>query len=220
MAFLRAAWRTAGSMLVVAGLQACGSDGSEEARLAFENSSPAAVLPSGHPTDAKVPQDHPGTASSSSVAGVAWTVPQGWEEQGARAMRAASYTIRTNREGTAECAVFYFGTGQGGGIQANIDRWIHQFAQTDGSISTERAHTSHAEKSGWSLTTVDVSGSYTGGMGPASQSQEPQPGYRMLAAIIEGPEGPVFFKLTGPEAVVQASVSDFNTLLDSLRPAS
>ena len=49
-------------------------------------------------------------------------------------MRAASYTIPPaagDSEG-GECVVYYFGSGQGGGVEANIKRWIGQFTAPDG----------------------------------------------------------------------------------------
>jgi hypothetical protein len=210
------------ALLAAISLWACGSDSSDRARTEFENTQPqtSAALPPGHPPIGEPTPAEPGGAAITSTAGVAWNLPKGWEAQGPRTMRVATYTIHTNREGTAECAVYFFGTGQGGDVQANIDRWINQFQQADGSPSSGHASTSHAQQSGWALTTVDVSGTYTGGMGPMSGNQEPQPGYRMLAAIIEGPEGPVFFKLTGPQAVVEASEADFTSLLQSLHAAT
>jgi hypothetical protein len=200
-------------------LLSCGNEGSEEARLAFENSQPSTELPAGHPPIEAASPAPATDAPATSVAGVVWSVPDGWEPQGARSMRVATYTIRTNREGTAECAVFFFGTRQGGDVQDNIDRWVNQFQQPDGSPSADRAKTAKTQKSGWPLTTVDVSGTYNGGMVTSGQSQEPQVGFRMLAAIVEGPEGAVFFKLTGPEAVVESSAAEFSALLESLRPA-
>lgn len=211
-------------LLVCTLLCGCGSEGSEEARKAFEDSGSTASLPQGHPPVQSAPDAY-GSATaptSSSVAGIAWTASEHWEAQGARAMRAATYTIRTNREGTAECAVYFFGTGQGGGVQANIDRWVNQFEQPDGTPSAGRATSSHSEQSGWPLTRVEVSGTYTAGMGPAGQTQgqEPQAGYKLLGAIIEGPQGAVFFKLTGPDAVVEDSRDEFDALLLSIRPAA
>ena len=199
----------------------CGSDGAEEARKAFEESGTRASLPEGHPPieappEAAAPSSAP---SPNEVAGMAWTVPEHWDAQGARAMRAATYTIHTNREGTAECAVFFFGQGQGGDVEANINRWINQFQQPDGTPSSERATSSRSVQSGWPVTRVEVAGTYTAGMGPG-QAQEPQAGYRLLGAIIEGPEGAVFFKLTGPEMVVDESRDEFDALLASIRPVS
>lgn len=222
---LRQRARVAACLLVAAALvYGCGSEGAEEARQAFDSSSSSSPssLPAGHPplggTSETAQSPAPGQAASS-VAGMAWTPPAQWEAMGARAMRAATYTIRTNREGTAECAVFFFGAGQGGDVQANIDRWINQFEQPDGTPSAEHAKTSRAEQAGWPLTRVEVAGTYTAGMGPAG-SQTPQAGYRLLGAIVEGPGGAVFFKLTGPEAVVEDSRDEFEALLASIRPVA
>ena len=48
------------------------------------------------------------------------------------------------------------------------------------------------------------------------QSQGKLPGYQMLGAIIDGPQGMVFFKLTGPQAAVTAAAKDFDAMLASL----
>jgi len=39
----------------------------------------------------------------------------------------------------------------------------------------------------------------------------------MLAAIASGPEGPIFFKMTGPEAAVEHSRAAFDQMIGSLR---
>ena len=61
-------------------------------------------------------------------------------------MRAATYTV-----GEGECAVFYFGAGQGGGVQANIDRWIGQFEPEGKPVTAKRTI------NGLAVTTIDVS---------------------------------------------------------------
>jgi hypothetical protein len=43
-----------------------------------------------------------------------------------------------------------------------------------------------------------------------------KPGYRLLGAIVEAPEGPVFFKLTGPAKTVAVAKADFEKMLSSL----
>ena len=47
------------------------------------------------------------------------------------------------------------------------------------------------------------------------QSQGKRPGLRLLGAIVESPEGLVFFKLTGPAATVGAAQADFEALVAS-----
>src|ERR1700676_82124 len=64
-----------------------------------------------------------------SAAGVHWTAPAGWKPQGAQPMRAATYTVAPANGDKAggECAVYFFGAGQGGSVEANVERWKGQF---------------------------------------------------------------------------------------------
>ena len=113
-------------------------------------------------------------------------------------MRAATYVVED-----AECAVYFFGQAQGGSVQANIDRWKGQFAEpANAKIAKRVVH-------GLPVTTIDVSGTYSG-MGAAAK-----PGYRMLGAIIENPGGNVFLKFAGPVKTVAANQGKFEQLLGS-----
>jgi hypothetical protein len=144
--------------------------------------------------------------AAETVAGLKWTAPAGWKaESGSRPMRAATYTV-----GDAECAVYFFGQGQGGGVQANLDRWKSQFqGGPEGKTGKRTIH-------GLPVTTIDVSGTYNGMTAPGSGGGAPQPGYRMLGAIVENPGGNVFFKFTGPAKTIAANETKFNQLLDSV----
>jgi hypothetical protein len=66
--------------------------------------------------------------AADSGGGLRWDASAGWKPDAQRPMRLATYTIAAtgDHEG-AECGVYYFGPGQGGSIQANLDRWIGQF---------------------------------------------------------------------------------------------
>ncbi|MBI3667332.1 MAG: hypothetical protein HY236_14090, partial [Acidobacteria bacterium] len=66
------------------------------------------------------------------------------------------------------------------------------------------------------VTTIDLAGTYLGAAGPMAPGKITRPRYRLLGAIVEGPEGPVFFKLTGPAGTVTAAQSGFQSLLKSL----
>jgi hypothetical protein len=149
-----------------------------------------------------------------SGAGIRWTVPPGWKAEAERPMRLATYTLDPG----AECAVYFFGAGQGGSVEANLDRWIGQFLQADGKPSKSAAKIGKRTIHGWPVTTVDVSGAYTGMGGPMAQAGAPAvQGYRMLAAIVEGPQGSVFFKCTGPAKIVAANQPAFDKMLASLQ---
>jgi hypothetical protein len=149
--------------------------------------------------------------------GVSWTVPAGWKTEAARPMRLATYAVAPG----GECAVYAFGAGQGGSVEANLDRWIGQFPQADGKPAKSAASIARRNIHGWRVTTLEISGSYTGMEGPTAQAGGPAvPGYRMLAAIVEGPQGSVFFKCTGPAKTISANnQAAFYKMLASLGPA-
>ncbi len=151
-------------------------------------------------------------------AGLKWAVPENWAPQSQRPMRLATYTVpaaKGDRE-PAEFAVFYFGQGQGGTVDANLDRWIGQFTQSDGKPSKDAAKIEHGNFHGLKVTTVDVSGTYNGMSGPMQPVGKPAPGYRLLGAIIEGPQGLVFFKFTGPIKTVTENENQYHKILASL----
>jgi hypothetical protein len=137
--------------------------------------------------------------NAQSAAGLKWTVPAGWKtEAAARPMRAATYAI----DG-AECGVYFFGQGQGGSVEANLERWKNQFGSVIAKTAKRTIH-------GLPVTTIDASGNYTG------MGESPKPAYRLLGAIVEGPGGNVFFKFTGPEKIIAANQAKFEQLLNSV----
>jgi len=133
-------------------------------------------------------------------------------------MRKAQYKL-PRAEGDmedGELVVFYFGEGQGGSVEANVQRWIGQFKKADGSPAGDVARRTTKEVRGIKVTIVDVSGTYTGG-GPMMSSGDPKPSYRMLAAVAETRGGPWFVKLTGPTRTVTRWEPGFQEFLDSMR---
>lgn len=152
-------------------------------------------------------------AASGGAAGVTWTVPATWKEQAARSMRAATYTVPAAPGDTepAECAVYYFGKGQGGDAEANITRWAGQFEGGTKPLRTTRS------VSGMTIQIVEITGTYLAPSGPMMQSQGKKPGYTLVGAIVPAPEGSIFLKLTGPSRTVAASRPAFDALLASLK---
>jgi hypothetical protein len=144
--------------------------------------------------------------------GVAWVKPKRWIEELASGMRLATYVIpAAPGVQTATCAVYYFGPGQGGGTDANIERWVSEFENPG--TPARRVQ----KVRGMEVTQVEVSGTYhahagMGGGGP----ETPLPGWTLLGAIVEGPNGALFFKLTGPSATVASGKKEFEGLLGSL----
>jgi hypothetical protein len=144
-----------------------------------------------------------------------YKAPDGWvKEQTTSSMRVAQYKL-PRTEGDPEDAllvVYYFGTTQGGAVQANIDRWISQMQQPDGSASKDKAKTETSTVNGLKVTSVDVSGTYTAEMAPGSGTTHNDKNYRMRAAVMETPRGNYFLKLVGPAKTMghwEQSVTDF-----------
>ena len=144
-----------------------------------------------------------------------FTVPNGWvEEPRSSSMRVAQYKL-PKAEGDSEDAslvLYYFGATQGGSPQANIDRWISQIHQPDGSDSKARAKTDTTTVNGLKVTIVDVTGTYTADMAPGVPGQSNAPNYRLHSAVIETPKGNYFLKLVGPARTMERwdqSVTDF-----------
>jgi hypothetical protein len=145
------------------------------------------------------------------ASGIRWTVPPRWAEQPPRSMRVATYTVPAPAGGEAgECAVFAFGPGQGGTVDANLQRWSAQF---EGGPAPQR---STRQAGGLTVHLAQVSGTYLAPGGPQMQSQGKKTGYKLLGAIVEGPAGLIFFKLTGPAPTVAAGQAEFEALVASI----
>jgi hypothetical protein len=164
-------------------------------------------------------------ASSSSVPQSAvvqgelrYKAPDGWTaEKPTSDMRLAQYKLG-KAPGDSEDAllvVYYFGQGQGGPAQANIDRWINQIKQPDGHPSKERAKLETLTVNGLQVNTVDVTGNYSGGMSPDSAPVDSKSIYRLRAAVIDTPKGSYFVKLTGPEKTVNHWDQAYNDYIKS-----
>ena len=199
-------------------LAACGGAG-KPAPAADKAASPAAA-PAAPAAGAEpvAPMSSRGTpvaagAGAAASASIAWDLPSSWQqEQPSSEMRMAQATI-PGAAGPGQLVVFYFGPGGGGGVEANLDRWV---GQMDVKVGGEPQRTTF-EVHGYKVTMLDVAGTLKPsgmGMGPSS----PQPDSRLLAAVVEGPGGPWFFKATGPDATLAAAHDDFKAMLESVRP--
>ena len=100
----------------------------------------------------------------------------------------------------------------GGSVKMNVDRWRSQFADLKDKPTEE------IDVSGTKVTLVDLSGTFNEqrGMGPVTQ----RPAYRMLAAILETPDGLLFVKGYGPENTMAKYAEDFRPFVESLASPS
>ncbi len=156
----------------------------------------------------------PSAPAGGEGANLDFTLPAGWQsEPPTSGMRLAQASI-PDTKGLGQLAVFYFGPGGGGGVDANIERWIGQMEPDQG---TQPSRQTFETDKGYRVTWVDVTGTLlpsTMGTGPTSA----QPDSRLLGAVVEGPGGPWFFKATGPKDALEAEREHFLEMLRSVQP--
>jgi hypothetical protein len=149
---------------------------------------------------------------------VDWTAPvaAGWVQQPpANTMRLAQFQVPgKGKDGNAEVVVFYFGQGGGGPLQANIDRWVSQFTTADG--KPVKPVITKAKAAGMPLTTVELHGSYSRGVGMGPQG-DALPNHSLLAYVVETPKGNVTFHLWGPRATVAANRKGIEAMVQGLK---
>ena len=140
--------------------------------------------------------------------------PEGWEQVApSSSMRVAEYALPVAGGEPLRLAVF---ADIGGGVEANVERWYGQFRQPDGSSTAARAlRTQVQTDGGLQATLVDVSGTFSSGMGMGGGGTSE--GYRMLAAIVTSGTHVYYFKLVGPAAALATHEAGFEAMIQSLR---
>ena len=147
--------------------------------------------------------------------GAAFTLPAAWERTPPSSSMRLAEAMIPGAEGPGELKIFHFGAGGGGGVEAHQQRWIVQMYAT--AEPQRDSFTVDAGGTEYTVTWIDVVGTLKGGtMGGPPQDV---PNSRMLAAVVEGPQGPWFFKATGPDQTLDAARDDFMQLLESVRPS-
>lgn len=144
--------------------------------------------------------------------------PREWSvEKPSSSMRVAQYKL-PKAEGDAEDAslvLYFFGSNQGGSVQANLERWISQIQQPDGSPSASKAKTETITINQLKVSTIDLAGTYVAETAPGSGVRHNNPNYRLRAAVIETSRGAYYVKLVGPTKTVDRWDKAFNEYLQS-----
>lgn len=157
------------------------------------------------------------------VAGVTFRPPSDWTDNGPSGMRKAEYSFGPVAGETepAVMTVFYFGPGQGGDVKSNLDRWIGQISPPEEGAAADTAVMREFAASEMPVSTVEVCGTYSASMGgPMSGNKVAKENYRLYGAVVQGPEGNVFFKLTGPDKSAAAMAKGFANLIHTVEKSS
>ena len=150
--------------------------------------------------------------------GLRFTVPAAWTRVPAASdVRAAQWRIpqasAAGQEG--ELVLFFFGTGKGGSAQENLDRWYAQVTEPYGHPSRDAGVVTIRTINGRRVTSLDRPGPYRP-MPAGGGGAEPRAGFRLRAAVVEGEDGPWFFRAVGPDATMTAAKAGFDGILGSV----
>jgi hypothetical protein len=177
-----------------------------------------------HEADARIATHSKGNAPSipggKTIAGITFTPPSHWKDLEASGMRQAQFRLPPVPGDSAEgeVNVYYFGPQSGGGVEANLQRWIGQITLPDGSDPATVAQRSTFTADDMAGHVVSLNGTYKSGGGrPMGGGGENLPGYRLVGVVLEGPQGSLFFKLTGPEATALIMETELMKMVQGAR---
>jgi hypothetical protein len=154
----------------------------------------------------RLPAGHPGVAGSLRFD----KTPEGWVSvPPANAMRLAEWRI-PKVEGDAEDGTVTLSRA-GGGVEANVDRWRDQF---EGKPEARLAR-AKLPADGSPVTYVEIEGRFIAPVVPGAPERVNKPGFTLLGAIIEAPEGAYFIKATGPAKTMAANREALRRLVES-----
>ncbi|MEA1979498.1 MAG: hypothetical protein U9N54_00800 [candidate division Zixibacteria bacterium] len=154
------------------------------------------------------------------IGGVKFTPATQWTDYGGSGMRIASYSFGPLEKETdsAIVTVFYFGKGQGGDVDSNLERWINQMALMDGRDPHTAAIQYKLDVDGMTVHMLSLFGIYKSSMGGSmSGKSEDKENYRMVGSIVETPEGNVFFKLTGPDYTAKIMIEAYMAMIKQIK---
>ncbi len=160
------------------------------------------------------PATPPPAAESGATPGeLAWEAPASFKKvTNPSAMRKATYEapkVGSDAEAPTMSVIV-----AGGGVDANIDRWVGQFDESaKATLQKDKKTVGPFE-----VTIVRLKGTFSGGGGMMGAPASPQSGWALLGAVVVVGKDLWFFKMTGPEASVDAAHADFDKLVDSLHP--
>jgi hypothetical protein len=140
--------------------------------------------------------------------------PASWKtKQPAVRIIEKEFTISSS-DGDGRCTIMQ----ASGSVQANVDRWIAQVEQPDGSSSKEKAKTATKKVGDLEVNTFDLSGTYLDRPGGPVGAVTKKEKYRVLAGILNTKKsGTYFFKFYGPEKLVADNEKAFNEMLESAK---
>jgi len=149
-------------------------------------------------------------AEKFSAGGISFEGPKGWlSQKPSSSMRKAQFAIKGKDGKSAEVVFFHFGPGEAGGVAANVKRWLGQFKEPADQLN---AKTVIETINGTKVTYVTAVGTFMKGP-PFGGNKVPVPNSGLLGAIVEGKQGAVFIKATGPKTIIKSAEKDLKAMV-------
>jgi len=142
------------------------------------------------------------------AAGLKLTIPTGWRSETPTSSMRAAQVVVPGAQGEGQLTVFHFGAGGGGGVDANLDRWLSQVVLDPGTQPKREV----IEAPPLKIHFVDASGKITASR-VGSFPAEDQAGWRLFGAVIEAEGGPWYLRLVGPKDSLEAQRDAFLKML-------
>jgi hypothetical protein len=163
--------------------------------------------------------DAPLSGPSFPVGNLKFTIPSKWQiepvESPARGGQWRVPPLHSGGEG-GEVVVFYFGPGIGGTTKENIEAWIGTMFNAEGHPAA--AEVKQHETGGLKISQVVIFGTYKQVVSLPGVPPELRSNYGLLGAVIENPQGNLYWRFTGPEPLITANLPLFNKIIDSVKP--
>ncbi len=154
----------------------------------------------------RLQQPQPAVAGGGAAAEVHWKAPASWEEQPASGFRKGSFLVRGTDGKTADVSVISF-PATAGGLLANLNRWRDQLKLTP--ISNEAEAGTPIKIDGRDMFFVDL---------VSEQSISPDGSKsRILGGIFPINGATWFFKMLGPDQLVESQRDAFKEFLQSVQ---
>jgi len=148
----------------------------------------------------------PAAPSDVSVSGFRMQVPAGWRQAELTPAQQGFVDARFEIPALGDDVKLTLST-IGGGVDANIERWIGQVRLPEGATPISESF----EVDGIPVTWIDLSGEFSG------MQQAPQADWRMLGAAFSGAPRDFYIKLTGPASAISQVEEEFRGFVNSVR---
>ncbi|HVU23685.1 MAG TPA: hypothetical protein VHE13_06125 [Opitutus sp.] len=166
------------------------------------------ILTGGVPTPSAGAGDMASTAVPTANGNdLTWEAPPAWQEKPLSAMRKGSFTVPGENGAAADLSITAF-PGDVGGLLANVNRWRGQVQLPPIAESELATATTALESHGLQFVIVDLAN-------PQAADTD-----RILGALVPFDGATWFFKLKGPDALVEQEKPAFLAFLQTVQPAA